>query len=99
MIWIAPSVLSQLADEIERLEAQSSELRDRLRGVSNSAPGGLDDLALKALNMVRGFAPPPTDDPQTNSPRWHRTNAWAEAYRNWRKALETDPLASPPGAP
>jgi hypothetical protein len=67
--------------------------------MSNSSPDGLDGLSLRALQMVRGWAPPPTDDPQTNSPRWHKTNAWAEAYRNWRKALEADPLAKPPEAP
>jgi hypothetical protein len=82
-------VSARLAEEIDALEERSSQLRDQLRGMSNSAPGGLDDLALRALNMVRGWAPPPTDDPQTNSPRWHRTNAWAEAYRTgarpWRQ--------------
>jgi hypothetical protein len=92
-------VSARLADEIETLEAKSSALRDQLRGMSNSAPDGLDGLAPKALMMMQGFAPPPTDDPMTNSPRWHKTNAWASAYRNWRKALETDTQAKPPEAP
>jgi hypothetical protein len=92
-------VSARLADEVESFEARSSELRDRLRGMSKSAPGGLDDLVLKASQMVRGWAPPPTDDPQINTPRYHRMLAWAEAYRAWRLALQADPNAPPPEAP
>jgi hypothetical protein len=92
-------VSAQLAEEIEILETQSSALRDQLRGMSNSAPDGLDGLAPRALMMMQGFLPPPTDDPMVNSPRWHKTNAWAAAYRNWRKALETDTQARPPESP
>jgi len=74
-------ISARLADKIENLEAQSSELRDRVRGLSKSAPGGLDDLVLKASQMVRGWAPSPVDDPQINSPRYRAMLAWAAAYR------------------
>jgi hypothetical protein len=90
---------ARLADEIDALEAKSSELRARLHAMADSAPDGLDGLSLRAIRMVQGFAPPPAGDVMTNSPRYHRMLAWAEAYRNWRKALETDPDARPPEAP
>jgi chromosome segregation ATPase len=74
-------VSAQLAEQIDALEAQSSELRARLNGMANSSPGGLDDLSLRAIHMVQGFAPPPTHEIMTNSALWHRMNAWAEAQR------------------
>jgi len=88
----------EIVRKIESLEAQSSELRDRLRGMSNAHPGGLDDLAQNAQKMVMGWAPPPEEHPQTNSPRYHKMLRWAEAHQGWRKALEEDPEALPPEA-
>src|SRR5262249_8335985 len=69
-------ISGEIAREIEVLEATSSALRDRLRGMSKSAPGALDDLALKAAQMVRGWPPPPPGDPQINSPRYRNVLAW-----------------------
>jgi hypothetical protein len=92
-------VSARLADEIDALEERSSQLRDQLRGMTNASPDGLDGLCPRALHMMQGFACPPTDDPMVNSPRWHKTNAWAAAYRNWRKALEADTQARPPESP
>ena len=92
-------ISGEIAREIEVLELRSSELRDRLRGLSNSSPGALDDLAQNAQRMMLGWALSPPDDPQTNSPRWHRMNAWCAAYTNWRKTLEEDPEVPPPEVP
>src|SRR5262249_46382372 len=92
-------ISGEIAREIEALEARSSELRDRLRGMTNSSPGGVDDLAQNAQRMMLGWAPPPDEHPQTNSPRWHRMNAWCAAYRKGREALDSDPEAEPPAAP
>jgi chromosome segregation ATPase len=91
-------VSARLADEIDALEAKSSELRARLNGMANSAPGGLDGLSLRALHMVQNFAPPPTEI-MVNSALWHRMLGWTAAYRNWRSALVVDPAAKPPEAP
>jgi hypothetical protein len=96
---LCQAVSATLAEEIDRLEAKSSELRARLKGMANSTPGGIDDLSLRASHMVRGWVNPPPAEIMTNSPLFHRMNAWTLAYRAWRKALDADPDAKPPDAP
>jgi chromosome segregation ATPase len=91
------AVSAGIATEIEGLEAKSSELRARLKGMANSTPGGI--VSLRASQMVRGWVNPPSAEIMTNSPLFHRMNAWTLVYRAWRKALETDVAASPPEAP
>jgi len=81
-------ISGEIAREIEALELRSAELRDRLRGMSNSSPGGLDDLAQNAQRMMLGWAPPPEEHPQTNSPRWHKMLRWTEAYKNRAACLQ-----------
>jgi hypothetical protein len=92
------AVSARIADEIESLEAKAADLRDRIRGMSKSAAGGIDDLSLRASQMVRGWAPPPPADPQLNSARYRTMLAWADAYKAWRNALQADPNAPPPEA-
>ena len=92
-------ISTEIADEIDALEERSSQLRDRLKGMCNSAPDGLDGLSPRALHMMQRWAPPPEEHPQTNSPRYHKMLRWAEAYRAWRLALEEDPEAEPPEVP
>jgi hypothetical protein len=86
-------VLETLAGELAEKEGEAATLRSRLYGFSVCSNGpNLQKLPQIAIALLRS-APKNATPPQTNSPGHFSMNRDKEAFRSWKRALETDAQA------
>jgi hypothetical protein len=90
---IVQNELQNLADELAVREGEAASLRARLYGffVCSNGPA-LQKLPPLAITLLRS-SPKNATFPQTNSPGHHAMNRDKEAFRSWKRALETDAQA------
>jgi hypothetical protein len=83
-------MLEELAEELFVKESEAASLRARLFGFSTCSNGPVPQkLPLLARNLL-GNPPANAAHPQTNSPGHFRVQKEKQAFRDWKKALETD---------